>query len=309
MTPLVSPVLDSVKYHPWSRLVLTVLSAKNKVEFINGVIPCPPESDPSFSSWICCNNIVVSWLVHSVSVPIPKNIIWMDKALDIWNDLKACYSQYDLSRISDLQMKVSFLNQGDLSKLRVIWDELNNFKPDPQEQQLNNSALIANVKSSNPTTYTNVVTCSFCGKLGHNESVCFKKNNFPNQEGKGPRFCSNNRRVCTYCNKIGHIVDVCYKKHGYPPRDKSQYENPLKPTISLLKRTTLIFVKNVNISNDQAQVNQVGSISVDLQDQYSLSHNPRTKDKIGTTDAIADLYVFNKMERKILSCATKLRNI
>ena len=157
--------------------------------------------------------------------------------------------------------------------------------------------MIANVKSSNPTTYTNVVTCSFCGKLGHNESVCFKKNNFPNQEGKGPRFCSNNRRVCTYCNKIGHIVDVCYKKHGYPPRDKSQYENPLKPTISLLKRTTLvnkirlntiivvifvllktsfkffqIFVKNVNISNDQAQVNQVGSISVDLQDQYSLSH-------------------------------------
>jgi len=59
----------------------------------------------------------------------------MGKALDIWNDLKVCYSQGDLSRISDLQMEVSSLNQSDLSisdyftKLRVIWDELDNFRP------------------------------------------------------------------------------------------------------------------------------------------------------------------------------------
>jgi len=60
----------------------------------------------------------------------------MDKALDIWNDLKAHFSQGDLSRISDLQMEASSLNQGDLSvtnyftKLRIIWDELDNFRPD-----------------------------------------------------------------------------------------------------------------------------------------------------------------------------------
>lgn len=61
----------------------------------------------------------------------------MDKALDVWNDLKARFSQGDLSRISDLQMEASSLNQGDLSvtdyftKLRIIWDELDNFRPDP----------------------------------------------------------------------------------------------------------------------------------------------------------------------------------
>jgi len=38
-TPLVSPVLDSPNYHFWSRLVITALSAKNKLEFIKGVIP------------------------------------------------------------------------------------------------------------------------------------------------------------------------------------------------------------------------------------------------------------------------------
>ena len=39
VTPLVFPILDSTNYHSWSRSVLTVLSAKNKVEFVNGVIP------------------------------------------------------------------------------------------------------------------------------------------------------------------------------------------------------------------------------------------------------------------------------
>jgi len=59
----------------------------------------------------------------------------MDVALDIWNDLKTRYSQCDLSRISDLQLKVAFLNQKDLfvidyfTKLHIIWDELENFRP------------------------------------------------------------------------------------------------------------------------------------------------------------------------------------
>jgi len=61
----------------------------------------------------------------------------MDIALDIWNDLKSRYSQGDLSRISDLQLRVASLNQGELSvtdyftKLRIIWYELENFRPNP----------------------------------------------------------------------------------------------------------------------------------------------------------------------------------
>jgi len=61
----------------------------------------------------------------------------MDKALDIWNELKACFSQGYLSRIPDLQMEASSLNQGHLSvtnyftKLKIIWDELDNFRPNP----------------------------------------------------------------------------------------------------------------------------------------------------------------------------------
>jgi len=41
-TPLVSLVLNSTNYHSWGRSILSKLSAKKKVEFVNGVIPRPP---------------------------------------------------------------------------------------------------------------------------------------------------------------------------------------------------------------------------------------------------------------------------
>jgi len=75
----------------------------------------------------------------------------MEKTLDVWNDLKARFSQGDLSRISDIQMEASSINQGDLSvsdyftKLRVIWDELDNFRLD-HVCTCNGSSVIAQRK-------------------------------------------------------------------------------------------------------------------------------------------------------------------
>jgi len=108
-TSLVSPVLDSNNYHLWNRSFVKALSAKNKLEFILGFYPCGPKDDPTFAAWSQCNNIVVSWLVHSVSVPIRQSIR-MDVTFDIWNDLKVRYSQGDFSRISYLQLEGSSLS-------------------------------------------------------------------------------------------------------------------------------------------------------------------------------------------------------
>jgi len=56
---------------------------------------------------------------------------------------------------------------------------------------------------------TSTTTCSFCGKIDHVGSVCYKKNGFRNNK--------RGKRVCTHCGKNGHIVDVYYWKQGFPP--------------------------------------------------------------------------------------------
>ena len=71
----------------------------------------------------------------------------------------------------------------------------------------------------NKSNVQSSVVCSFCGKNGHNDSVCFKKHGFPNQDGKKVSHNSN-RKVCTHCNRTCHTVDTCYKKHGYPTNSK-----------------------------------------------------------------------------------------
>jgi len=133
----------------------------------------------------------------------------------------------------------------------------------------------------------------FFGNLGHSESVYFKKNGFPDQDNRGSKFGSN-KKVCTYCNKIGHTIDVFYKKHGYPLWYRSQYgkssqSNNISTTIQEENfgnqdqnkqnnkgdfritqhqyQILLDLLKNVNNSNNQVQVNQVGPLSADHQDQ------------------------------------------
>ncbi|WVY89153.1 hypothetical protein V8G54_034667 [Vigna mungo] len=118
------------------RSFVTALSAKNKVEFVLGSAIQPAKTDVTFPAWFRCNSIVVSWLLHFVSPSIRESIIWMDNAIDIWNDLKNRFAQGDLARISTLQMEATTLSQGELSvtefftKLGVIWDEFDSFRPD-----------------------------------------------------------------------------------------------------------------------------------------------------------------------------------
>ena len=81
--------------------------------------------------------MVVSWLVYLVSHSIRQSILWMDDARDIWKDFKSRNSQGDLLRILELQQDMASIKQGDQSitdyftKLRVIWDELESYRPDP----------------------------------------------------------------------------------------------------------------------------------------------------------------------------------
>ncbi|KHN43622.1 hypothetical protein glysoja_045377, partial [Glycine soja] len=285
---LVSPVLDSSNYHSWSRSMVTTLSAKNKVEFINGNAPEPLKTDRTYGVWSRCNNMVVSWIMHSVSVAIRQSILWMNKAEEIWNDLKSRYTQGDLLRISDLQQEASSMKQGTLSvteyftKLRIIWDEIENFRPDPrcsctikctcsvltiiaqrkledramqflrglneqynnvrshvllmepmptipkifsyvaqQERQLSGNNFPPNFSlESKENASINVVkiTCEFCGRIGHTESVCYKKYGVPSSyEGRSKSYNTRNGKACTHCGKIGHTIDVCFKKHRFPP--------------------------------------------------------------------------------------------
>ncbi|XP_022856063.1 uncharacterized protein LOC111377235, partial [Olea europaea var. sylvestris] len=111
------------------------LFVKNKIGFIDGSIAKPDNSDDQVSNWIRNNNIVISWILNSVSKEISASVIYSESAHDIWIDLKERFQQRNGPRIFQLRRELMNLTQGQLSvgvyftKLKTIWEELSNYRP------------------------------------------------------------------------------------------------------------------------------------------------------------------------------------
>jgi len=114
------------------------LGAKMKLEFVDGTIPpVLDEFDPTYRSFNRCNMLVLSWILNSVSPSISQSIIFMDNAIDVWNDLKERFSQGDLVRVSELMQEIYALQQDSksvttfYSELKILWEELEIYIPIP----------------------------------------------------------------------------------------------------------------------------------------------------------------------------------
>lgn len=106
------------------------LESKNKIVFVDGTIEKPEEKSRRYNAWIKANNMVASWLVNSLISSIAQSVIWLDSAVEIWNDLKFRYGNADSFRMSDLQEEFYAIKQNNHSvteyytKLKGVWEEL-----------------------------------------------------------------------------------------------------------------------------------------------------------------------------------------
>jgi hypothetical protein len=67
---LVQPSLNEKNYHQWCRAMRMDLISKNKLSFVNGSIKVPDRANNSYAAWEICNNMVLSWILNSVSSSI-----------------------------------------------------------------------------------------------------------------------------------------------------------------------------------------------------------------------------------------------
>lgn len=113
----------------------TALIAKNKLEFVNGILLRPDNDDLLFQAWIRCNSMVVSWIRNSISPQICSSIMYLENARDIWLDLRDRFSVCDSAHIYQLRQKIMTLSQGPddintyFTNLRIVWDEYKNTQP------------------------------------------------------------------------------------------------------------------------------------------------------------------------------------
>ena len=117
---LVTPLLNARNYHSWSRSMTMVLRSKNKLHFINGSLPRPPDEDRESIPWDRRNTMIMSWLNNSVDSEISQSILRMEITSNILKELKDQFYHGDVFRISDIQEEMCTLKKGDLQFLHII---------------------------------------------------------------------------------------------------------------------------------------------------------------------------------------------
>jgi hypothetical protein len=86
---LVSKPLNGDNYSTWCRSMTLSLNAKNKLGFIHGTIQIPSaKSQPNdYASWKRCNDMILSWILNSITPELANSVIYSTIALEVWEDL------------------------------------------------------------------------------------------------------------------------------------------------------------------------------------------------------------------------------
>ena len=267
---LVSQPLVGENYGSWSRALKIALSVKNKTGFIDGSLQAPDaEANPQqHQQWLRNNNIVISWILNSVSKDITPTIIGYYTAAEIWKDLKDRFQQQNGPRLYQIKKDLMNLQQGNLSvsnyftKLKALWDEMQDYRPTTQcncgglrsmldhfqseqvmqflmglnDQFAQTRAQILLMEPIPPINkvFSLVIQEERQRSIGSaSENLADAQLAFAakatSQKGKGQK---KDRPVCAHCGITGHTIDKCFKIHGYPPGYKFKGKNSLAPHVA-----------------------------------------------------------------------------
>ncbi|XP_021760734.1 uncharacterized protein LOC110725551 [Chenopodium quinoa] len=235
---LVSKKFNGENYQDWKRGMILALSMKNKMAFIDGSLQKPADTDPLFSAWSRCNNMIISYILRSLDNTLAKSFIFFSTAYEIWKDLEDRYSVIFGPQIYSLQQLLNQIDQGSstitefFTRIKGIWDQderLIQFlmKLEPKHAGVRTNILMMNPLHSMSVAYNLLIQDERQKKI--TEGVTRQSSSMAfaaaeERRGGSSRAYPLSVRAplfCDHCKLNNHTVDKCWKLHGYP--DKGGY--------------------------------------------------------------------------------------
>ncbi|XP_070010707.1 uncharacterized protein [Nicotiana sylvestris] len=180
---LVSTDFDRRSYGGWRRVVVIALSANNKLGFIDGTLTIPQVDSGLQKTWARCNDMVLSWILNSLSKEIGESVLYSQSAKDLWSDLENRFGQTNGAKLFQLQKQLSVV--------------VKNSKAHQDERLLQ---------------FLMGESGSFLATNQQGNERRFNENK-GQKGGFDPR---KNAGICTCCKKTRHTIDKCYRIHGFP---------------------------------------------------------------------------------------------
>ncbi|PWA57489.1 hypothetical protein CTI12_AA409510 [Artemisia annua] len=131
-------LIGAQNYRSWKRSVEIALSTKRKLGFIRGTVPRSPDDVNLQEQWDTCNNLVISWLMNSVSESIAKSIMFMGTAHAIWLQLETRFALSNGSHKYKLNKETYEIMQSGkpvseyYTSMKCVWEELDSMNELPR---------------------------------------------------------------------------------------------------------------------------------------------------------------------------------
>ena len=111
MLLIAKKLTGSENYGTWKRSILIALSAKNKLKLLSGENEEPNADSPLKIYLERANDMLISWILNTVSEEIGNHLTFVNTASALWNELQEHYSQLDGHRVYQISNEIVQLKQ------------------------------------------------------------------------------------------------------------------------------------------------------------------------------------------------------
>ncbi|XP_038886270.1 uncharacterized protein LOC120076493 [Benincasa hispida] len=220
------------------------ICGKGKEDYLSSKNPIPDQVDQRYKKWKAENNMVMSWLINSMTTEIGEGffyssqlqaksgkqlvkLILTKKILQSHLKLKAKFMSYDKGICKSLTILLNYLDLfkfllGLNKELDEVHGRILAIKPLPNIKE-----IFAKVREESRKKLMLGVTASSKSEgsalLAQNLGNEVHTNTHDNHYNRNQNYTGNENRQqkprpwCEYCKKPGHTKKVCWDIHGKPP--------------------------------------------------------------------------------------------
>jgi len=125
-------------FRSWKQAMEIALSTKRKLPFVHETLLRATDDPIKGDQWDACNNLVIAWIMNSVSDSIADSIMYIESAAEIWKQLQRRFAMSTGSRKYKLNKEVYNLKQNSApineyyTRMRGIWEKLSTMNDLPR---------------------------------------------------------------------------------------------------------------------------------------------------------------------------------
>ncbi|XP_041017136.1 uncharacterized protein LOC121259571 [Juglans microcarpa x Juglans regia] len=250
---LVSGLLTGDNFPKWQRAIRRALNAKHKLSFVDGTLNAPAKTSPDYAQWSRTKDMVLTWLLNTITPSLANSLDYHDDPRDVWLDLESRFSHGNNARLFHLKREISNLHQNQLSipdyynSIKQLWDELGNLQPLTDATTLEKRAedervfqFLLGFNDSYAALRSQILATDPLPSLNKIFSILFQEEQqrllqvsrlHPENIALAARSSPHPRPPlkCTECGKDGHLRNRCWRVIGYPPGREPR--NPQRPSL------------------------------------------------------------------------------